>query len=195
MKRNTLCLLVYIFSLALPVASIASDSAESLEITAGINNTAVEDADIAVTEKTNPEFYNQTEQPEAIRELTHPDCSSPQLYAKIRERILQYTAAINAKTTLTKRRKALILANLGDFSEVSVENFAPETNYNTANALIMIKINEKIPERDIILCRQNQPSGIPIYVVLYPYADNYIGYIINLDSNSLDYKDISFTYP
>ena len=199
MKYGRLYLLLGTLILLFPAAGMASgvpeetDAKNMLSAEDGFfqNEDIVSDID-----KTNPEFYHESEQPGQLKDITPPACSSPELYAKIRERILAYTDTITAKSTLAKRQKALILANLGSFSNVSVENFKPETDYNTANALIMIKINEKIPEKDIILCRQNQATrGTPLYVVLYPYADNYRGYIINLDKNSIDYKDISFIYP
>lgn len=199
MKYGRLYLLLGTLILLFPAAGMASGVSEETDVPPLFsaedgffqNEDIVSDID-----KTNPEFYHESEQLGQLKDITPPACSSPELYAKIRERILAYTDTITAKSTLAKRQKALILANLGSFSNVSVENFKPETDYNTANALIMIKINEKIPEKDIILCRQNQATrGTPLYVVVYPYADNYRGYIINLDKNSIDYKDISFIYP
>ena len=199
MKYGRLYLLLSALILLFPAAGMASGIPEETEIK---NKLSAEDGffqnEDAVTDidKTNPEFYHEDEQLGQLKDITPPECSSPELYAKIRERILAYTDNVTAQSTLAKRQKALILANLGGFSNVSVENFKPETDYNAANALVMIKINEKIPEKDIILCRQNQKTkGSPLYVVLYPYADNYRGYIINLDKNSIDYKDISFIYP
>lgn len=199
MKYGRLYLLLGTLILLFPAAGMASGMSEETDAK---NMLSAEDGFfqnediISDIDKTNPEFYHESEQLGQLKDITPPACSSPELYAKIRERILAYTDTITAKSTLAKRQKALILANLGGFSNVSVENFKPETDYNTANALIMIKINEKIPEDDIILCRQNQATkGTPMYVVVYPYADNYQGYIINLDKNSIDYKDISFIYP
>lgn len=199
MKYGRLYLLLGTLILLFPAAGMASGMSEETDAK---NMLSAEDGFfqnediISDIDKTNPEFYHESEQLGQLKDITPPACSSPELYAKIRERILAYTDTITAKSTLAKRQKALILANLGGFSNVSVENFKPETDYNAANALIMIKINEKIPEDDIILCRQNQATkGTPMYVVVYPYADNYRGYIINLDKNSIDYKDISFIYP
>lgn len=199
MKYGRLYLLLGTLILLFPAAGMASGMSEEKDAQ---NTLSAEDGFfqnediISDIDKTNPEFYHESEQLGQLKDITPPACSSPELYAKIRERILAYTDTLTAKSTLAKRQKALILANLGGFSNVSVENFKPETDYNTANALIMIKINEKIPEDDIILCRQNQATkGTPMYVVVYPYADNYRGYIINLDENSIDYKDISFIYP
>lgn len=199
MKYGRLYLLLGTLILLFPAAGMASGMSEETDAQ---NTFSAEDGFfqnediISDIDETNPEFYRESEQLGQLKDITPPACSSPELYAKIRERILAYTDTLTAQSTLAKRQKALILANLGGFSNVSVENFKPETDYNAANALIMIKINEKIPEKNIILCRQNQATrGTPLYVVLYPYADNYRGYIINLDKNSIDYKDISFIYP
>lgn len=192
--RLIFCTLILLSAAA---SAAAQDNPPTMEQKAETSDETVvqNEFDVPVAEETNPEFYDKNEQLGQIRDITPPQCSSPQLLAKVRERIFQHMDALTAKSTLAKREKALILANLGEFSEVSVENFNPETDYNTANALIMLKINEKIPESDILLCRQNKAADRPIYLVIYPYADNYQGYIINLDKNSIDYKDISFIYP
>ena len=173
---------------------VAETSSADTMLTAD-NNVSNDDFGAPVPETENPDFFNADEQLGKTQNISAPTCSSPQLFTKIKERVWQYTDSFHSTTTLAKRSKSLILANLGGFSNVSVEDFNPEEDYNTANALIMIKLNEKIPEKDIILCRQNEAADVPLYVVLYPYADNYQGYIINLDKNSIDYKDISFIYP
>ena len=77
----------------------------------------------------------------------------------------------------------------------SPQNFMPEQDLNTANALVMIKINDKIAENDIMLCRQNRNVAQPVYLIIYPYADNYRVYVINLDKNSSDYRDVTFIFP
>lgn len=183
--------------LSAATSAAAQDNLPTMEQKAEMSDETVDqdEFDIPVAAETNPDFYDEDEQLGQISDITPPECSSPQLFAKVRERIFQYMDGLTAKSTLAKREKALILANLGNFSEVSVEDFIPKTDYDTANALIMIKINEKIPEKDILLCKQNKSAGEPLYLVIYPYADNYQGYIINLDKNSMDYKDISFIYP
>lgn len=141
------------------------------------------------------EFYHEDEDLGNVKLPEKPECSSPELYAKVMQKVAEYLNSINAQSTLAKRNKALISANLDGFHQVSVKNFTPEQDLKTANALVMIKINDKIAENDIMICRQNRDIPRPVYLIVYPYADNYRVYIINLDKNSSDYRDITLIFP
>ena len=141
------------------------------------------------------EFYHEDEDLGNVKLPEKPECSSPELYAKVMQKVAEYLNTVNAESTLTKRSKALISANIDGFHQVDVKNFTPKQDRNTANALVMIKINDKIAEQNIMLCRQNRDIRHPIYLIIYPYADNYRVYIINLNKNSSDYQDITFIFP
>ena len=145
--------------------------------------------------KYNSEFYNQDEALGKVKLPEKPECSSPELYAKVMREVKKYTGKINADSTLTKRNKALISANIDGFHQIKTATFTPDEDVNTANALVMIKINDKIAESDITICRQNRNLPHPIYLIIHPYADNYRVYIINLDKNSSDYHDVTFIFP
>ena len=82
-----------------------------------------------------------------------------------------------------------------DFEKADVKSFSPETDFQTANALIMIKINERVNAEDILLCRQKEAQQRRIYVIAYPYMDNVKAHIINLDENNPDYSAVQFFYP
>ena len=155
-------------------------------------------ADLAPIENNtsdDAEFYHEDEDLGKVKLPEKPECSSPELYAKVMQKVAEYLNNINAQSTLAKRSKALISANLDGFHQVAAQNFLPEQDLKTANALVMIKINDKIDEKDILLCRQNRDITPPVYLIIYPYADNYRVYIINLDKNSSDYQDITFIFP
>lgn len=155
-------------------------------------------ADLAPIENNtsdDAEFYHEDEGLGKVKLPEKPECSSPELYAKVMQKVTEYLNSINAQSTLAKRNKALISANLDGFHQVSVKNFTPEQDLKTANALVMIKINDKIAENDIMICRQNRDIPRPVYLIVYPYADNYRVYIINLDKNSSDYRDITLIFP
>lgn len=141
------------------------------------------------------EFYHSNEVLGQIETITAPTCDNQHLYDKVMAKIQEYMAQSPAVSTIAKRHKALILANINNFSNVPVENFSADEDFNTANALIMIKINKKIAEKDLIVCRQQGSSALPIYLIIYPYSDNYIIHIINLDKFSDNYEDISLLYP
>lgn len=124
-----------------------------------------------------------------------PQCSSPALYQKAMQAVADYTATLPAASTLAKRRKALISVNIEGFSDVPTEGFSVENDFNTANALITIKINKKIAEKEIVICRQNTQKKQPLYLLLFPENEHFRGYILNLDEYSNNIEDISFVYP
>ncbi len=130
-----------------------------------------------------------------ISDTKAPKCSDPIFYQRVMKAITKYFETENVSSAIGKRKKALKLANIKAFETVSAQNFSPETDFHTANALIMIKINKKVNGDDIILCRQTGEIKKPVYVIAYPYMDNYQVYVINLTQNAIDYEQVSFIYP
>ncbi len=166
--------------------------AQSEMIADGLNTDL---APLATESVTESEFYHEDEDLGKVKLPERPECESAALYAKTMQEVEKYIGKINADTTLSKRSKALISANIDGFHQVAAQNFLPEQDLNTANALVMIKINDKIDENDILLCRQNRDVPHPVYLIIYPYADNYRVYVINLDQSSSDYRDVTFIFP
>lgn len=178
------------FAALFVISLSAYAAAETDMVTNGLN------ADLTpIKTEHESEFYHEDEDLGNVKLPEKPECSSPELYAKVMQKVAEYLNTVNAESTLTKRSKALISANIDGFHQVDVKNFTPEQDRNTANALVMIKINDKIAEQNIMLCRQNRDIRHPIYLIIYPYADNYRVYIINLNKNSSDYQDITFIFP
>ena len=140
-------------------------------------------------------FTTQKEELGQVETIRKPECSDKDFERKIRETVNNFFEKSQADSTMAKREKVLKLKKLHDFQAVSAIGFMPETDYATANALISIKINERIKEEDIILCKQDVKKGKAIYVIAHPYLDNFKGYIINLDEKNSDYDALSFIYP
>ena len=124
-----------------------------------------------------------------------PACNNKEFELKVIKAAETYFENAPVSSISAKRKKFLILKSLNGFEQASAENFSPETDFNTANALIMIKINEHMEEKDILLCRQKEGHNPPIYVIAYPYMDNIKAYIINLDEENPDYHAVSLIYP
>ena len=124
-----------------------------------------------------------------------PACNDQDFKAKILQTAEKYFENQPVSSTLEKRKKVLRLKNLKDFETVSVKDFSPETDFNTANALIMIKINENVEEKDILLCRQKEEDKNIVYIIAYPYLDNVKAHLINLAEKNSDYNAVSFIYP
>ena len=127
--------------------------------------------------------------------VQRPQCSDKLFVDKIMETIETYQSQIKATSAKQMRQKLLRTKQIKNFEEISVADFEPKTDYDTANALIMVKINKQIDEKDIVLCKQTGKTKKPIYVLAYPYFDNFQGHIINLDPAIRDYEQISFIYP
>lgn len=124
-----------------------------------------------------------------------PACNDKNFEAQIIEAVKNYFQNQPALSTVSKRKQILKLQSLKNFEAVSTENFSPETDFNTANALIMIKINERVEEKDILLCKQKETKKNAVYVIAYPYMDNIKAHIINLAEKNPDYQAVSFIYP
>ncbi len=134
-------------------------------------------------------------QNEQIFEFSKPKCTDKAFEARAFETIQSYLKQKPEAFSINKRMKALKLKGIKGFEEVSPINFGPKEDYNTANALMMVKINKKIEQEDILLCKQTGTAKNPIYILAHPYFDNIKAYVINLDRNSTNYEDISFIYP
>jgi len=141
------------------------------------------------------EFSDPDETLGEIRNIEPPACQSPQFYEKIMSVINQYMEKTPAVSILEKRRKMLNLAEITGFEQISAAEVSPEVDFDTANMILMIKINQKIPQEDILVCRQQTSKKKPLYIVAYPYLDNWSVSIINLRSDTKIDNWISFIYP
>ena len=124
-----------------------------------------------------------------------PKCESQLLLDKVIRRIEDFTYNSYARSTISKRKNALIKANINGFATKNIKTFKPEDDFNTANALMSLKINKQLTDDDIILCKQTGNHKLPLYLLIYPQEKDYMVHIINLDIYSDDYEKISFTYP
>lgn len=140
-------------------------------------------------------FSDSSENLGHIESIHAPQCEDQAFYRRIMSEATAYYETKKVYSAMARRQKALKLSNIKGFENILVKDFLPEDDYNTANALIMIKINKQVNEEDIILCRQKNEAKLPVYVVSYPYMDNYQVHILNLAQNAPSYEEISFIYP
>ena len=130
-----------------------------------------------------------------VKIISMPTCADEAFTKKIIDTAKEHLNHVATFSILSKRAKLLKLKHLHDFEKADVKSFSPETDFQTANALIMIKINERVNAEDILLCRQKEAQQRRIYVIAYPYMDNVKAHIINLDENNPDYSAVQFFYP
>lgn len=138
-------------------------------------------------------FEKPTEALGKAEPISMPNCTDQAFEERVKSEIATFLKTTNATSGMAKRRNALISANITGFEEIDASNFAPETDYNTANALITLKINGKLGADNIRLCRQKGKGNL--YIVMYPYRDNIKAHIINLNRYDIKNEGVSFIYP
>lgn len=107
----------------------------------------------------------------------HPECNNPRLKEKVLARIQEYYKQKKQTSIVDERRQALMLKRLKSFVTVDVKSFQPQENYNVADRLIDIKINDGIKAQDLSLCKS--VGDREIYLLIYPQNNFYTVEIIN----------------
>ncbi len=95
-----------------------------------------------------------------------PSCGDSRMLNEVAALVREYQQAHPAASIVSRRKQALLLKNLKWFEEVPVADFDNASNYEVARELIMTKINYKIDESEMRLCRGNR--GTDIYLLMYP---------------------------
>lgn len=121
-----------------------------------------------------------------------PLCDDEEMIAAVVAKIKAHQELQPAKSIIENRSRALIIKNLQEFNELSVENFNNASNYNVADAIIMTKINFGIKENQMRLCQSNAKSNI--YLLIYPENNVYHVNIINFVAASRN-NNFSITIP
>lgn len=95
-----------------------------------------------------------------------PSCNDGRMLNEVAALIGEYQQAHPAASIVSRRKQALLLKNLQWFEEIPVADFDNASNYEVARELVMTKINYKIDESEMRLCRGNR--GGDIYLLMYP---------------------------
>lgn len=155
------------------------------------SSTEIETAPII--ENMQDDFYDPDEELGRAKLIERPECSSPLLLEKVLNLAEKQFYQGPTPSTIGQREKVLLMKNIKSFEEISAKGFPPEEDFNVANALITLKINRKIATEDITLCRQVGRGNL--YLIYYPYQDNYKVHIVNLSSPDKQNEGITFIYP
>ena len=137
----------------------------------------------------------ETENNDRVSVKKAPTCDDERFHEETLKRVKLYILSGTNNSIKSKRKNALMLANIKEFEPVLAKDITPNIDFNTASAIISLKINKYIKESDFVICRQKGIRDKPLYLLAYPYSDTYMVHIINLDMYSDDYEKISFTYP
>ncbi len=142
-----------------------------------------------------PDFGDQDTVLGQAHLITPPSCNDPLFIEKLQHLMHTYFDIKANESALSRRKKTLKLQQLHEFETVDAQNFAPTDDFIVAGVLMALKINEKIEAKDIVLCRQKNVKTNPVYVVSYPYMDNFKSCLINFDETNSTNQDICFIYP
>lgn len=98
-----------------------------------------------------------------------PDCHNQQMVQQVLEKIKSYNADNPVTSLIDRRQRALRLRFVSDYSPVPVADFASKEHRNVSDKILMVKINQGLDDKDLLLCESNVGgSGFaPVYLLIY----------------------------
>ncbi len=125
-----------------------------------------------------------------------PTCGDEELKKLVLAKVSAYHKEHPVSSILEKRRQALLYKNLKQFTEVQTEGFTSKDDFNVANKLLMVKINNGLDNNELRLCK-NSGQGIAedIYLLIYPYAYDIRVSILNFVPVAPDNEEFFVNYP
>ena len=116
------------------------------------------------TEEINVVIFASGEK--AGRGANLPECNDAGVLTAVAGEIAEYYRGSPATSIIGRRRQALLLKNLREFTEIPIDDFDNADNYAVASQLIMTKVNYHFGNDDLRLCKGNDDSDI--YLLMYP---------------------------
>ncbi len=124
---------------------------------------------------------------ESVKNNTLPDCNDPELLAAI-ARQLSPIVSHNDPNIIEKRNADLLLKNIASFDEVDISELSPRKHRLAAARVVELKINNRIPETDIRVCKSNSPEiKDAIYAVVYNLQKQTLVALISVDWKLSDF--------
>lgn len=119
-----------------------------------------------------------------------PSCNQAPMLAAVAAEIGEYQQAHPANSIVNRRKQALMIKNLKDFEEIPVADFDNSANYEVARELVMTKVNYRISEENMRLCRGNSD----IYLLIYPEGHGFRVQILNFIPAAANGNEFSIFY-
>ena len=125
--------------------------------------------------------------------LPLPTCDDNKLIEKTREFIKEYYSKSNDNSVVHRRKKHFVLNNLNKFTKENVANYKTESTRPVSDVIAELKVNEKIIEENILLCKNTSKDKYAsnIYLLAHPYKKGYKVFLLNLDDKV---RDVFFEY-
>ncbi|MBP5399028.1 MAG: hypothetical protein J6Y53_01240 [Alphaproteobacteria bacterium] len=145
-----------------------------------------------IPEASNVIHVSEYIEQEDIIDPNIPACNDADLIKEIKKEVIQYLEKQNQGSIIEKRNHNLVLKYLDNYSEKDVENFNNQENYQVADTIIMLKLNQHVSAQNMRLCVTEGKK--PVYVLIYPEDFRYHIEIINLVRNGNPKDNLSFLY-
>ena len=120
-----------------------------------------------------------------------PDCNEKKLLDSIKAALEKFMSG-DTVSLAGKRKQALILKNIDNFSELDVSVINPDNMSSLAAKVVELKINQGIDDENIKVCQSDNPIlEDKVFAVLYDINDVVAIELIDFDGS----QPIKFIYP
>lgn len=125
-----------------------------------------------------------------------PTCNDEKLLEETKKFVTAYFKEHDNYNARYRRHKYFVLNNLQGFNEENVGNYKTSETSPISDTIIELKINEKIIEENMRLCKKRLPDnvGTEIYLLLYPVNNGYKVHVLNIEPNGQNRQNNIFTY-
>ena len=98
-----------------------------------------------------------------------PTCDNQYLLHNVTAAVDQYNQQNPPANLYEKKQQLLLLKDFKGFSEVAADNFTSEENFNVSSKLVSLKINNKLINEDIRVCKStSQGPAKDLFLIIYP---------------------------
>ena len=131
---------------------------------------------------------------EPAQVLALPSCQDERLLAQVKELLEEYDAEHPVSSIYDRRQRIMKMRFATSYEEEQVSGFTSKNNRVVADKLLMTKINNGLNDNEIRLCKSNKKSEqfSPIYLMIYPHANEWVVEVLNLLENSGEELKVTF---
>ncbi len=124
-----------------------------------------------------------------------PKCNDSELISLVKERVDTFQQKNPPANSYQYRKQRLTVKNISDFEPLDIRSFKPSSNYKVADRIITLKINGRIPEDLLRLCRgADKVAENSVYLLMYPEDGKITVDIINFQNQAAS-EALRFSYP
>lgn len=127
-----------------------------------------EEVDLLAPEPVVEEITETAEQVVTAKDLL-PACDNQELHEQVKSVIKEYNETNSEKSLIARRRQALQLRFLSEYTEEKVTGFTSKQNREVADKLIITKINKGLVDSQVRICKSvtDGTTFEPVYLLMY----------------------------